>query len=63
MEERIIEVPQQFFDQLAQLLTKDEQTMSNEHADTHGTNYVLWTQNHKRLVFVRRRAQVSAVQP
>ena len=60
MKQRIIEVSSEFFTQLSQHLEQDEQHMSNEHADSHGANYVLWTQDHKRLVFVRKRASTAA---
>jgi len=56
MKERVIEVSTEFFAQLGDYLKEDEKTISQGHADTHGNSYVLWTQDHKRLVFVRKRA-------
>ena len=56
MKERVVEVSTEFFKQLGDVLEDDEHTISQEHADSHGNSFVLWTQDHKRLVFVRKRA-------
>lgn len=59
MKERVVELTSEMFRQLYEALQEDERSLAAEHADTYGNNLVLYTYGMKRLVFARKKAQVT----